>query len=88
MDCLIKFPTFGIRACMTSALFKNFSFRFRKIFVWKLLLMKCLNVYEVWCLNSTVLNLVLGAFKIRILNTFIQYGFYIFFNGNKMVRNL
>ena len=31
MDCLIKFPTFGIRACMTSALFKKFSFRFRKI---------------------------------------------------------
>ena len=41
------------------------------------LIFECLNVYEVWYLNIAR-NLVFGAFKIRILNIFIQDGFYIY----------
>ena len=38
------------------------------------LIFQCLNVYEVWCLNSAFFD----AFKIRILNIFMEDGFYIF----------
>ena len=56
----------GMRLLDETSYMKPLSFRF--------LIFQCLNVYEVWCLNSAFF----GVFKIIIPSIFIQDGFYIF----------